>query len=110
MIDWLDARRDTRRLEMDESVTLPEGWRYGIHEHAEGATIRTIGRVDLELGDALRIELAGSAQADPDLVHLQYFIATDAGGWALWISCPASEVAENETMLAALTALPAESS
>jgi hypothetical protein len=91
---------------MDASVDLPGRWQYGIHEGAAGATVRSMDRVELELGDALRVELTGIGE-DEDLVHLQYFIATEMGGWALWTSCPSAEVDEHEQAIATLTAIPA---
>jgi len=40
--------------------------------------------------------------ADPvgdDDVHLQYYIFTEAGGWALWLSCARADLASLEAAL-----------
>ena len=39
-----------------------------------------------------------------DLVSLQYFIATDEGGWAIWLSCHPGDLAGNEAALRELNA------
>jgi len=78
---------------------LLHGWRYGMHPRAVGMQVRAIGRVELPLGEALRIELES---ADPDasgMGHVQYYIATAAGPWALWLSCPAADLPEAEEAL-----------
>jgi hypothetical protein len=44
--------------------------------------------------------------ADPDgeeIVHVQYYISTESGGWALWISCPRTDLAAREATLQAIT-------
>jgi hypothetical protein len=51
-----------------------------------------LGRIDLPLGEALRIEMVGSEPATEDSAHLQYYIATEYGGWALWISCAEGDI------------------
>jgi hypothetical protein len=84
------------------SAKAPRGWRYGIHPAATGATVRSLGRVDLPLGEALRIELVGPDPATGDTTHLQYYIATEYGGWALWISCAKGQETEVEATLATL--------
>jgi hypothetical protein len=73
-------------------------WRYGIHRRAEGSTVRSLGRVELPLGESLRIELR---DPDPavDTVHLQYYIVTGAGPWALWVSCAPDDVEAREAEL-----------
>ena len=38
-------------------------WRYGIHPNVDGLRVRSLGRVELALGEALRIEML---DADPD--------------------------------------------
>ena len=38
-----------------------------------------------------------------DIVHLQYYIATELGPWALWLSCPREDVADAEASLRELT-------
>ena len=89
---------------MSESPMSPiSGWRYGMHPHAAQMRIRSLERVDLQLGEALRLEMV-NADASDDVVHLQYYIATELGPWALWLSRPQAEVAECEASLRALTA------
>jgi hypothetical protein len=89
---------------MTESLAPPlKRWRTGMHPHATEMQIRSLGRVYLQLGEALRLEMASD---DPSLVgmaHLQYYIATQLGPWALWLSCPPADVAESEASLQALT-------
>ena len=78
---------------------LLHGWRYGIHPRAVGMQVRAIGRVELPLGEALRLELATD---DPDasgMGHIQYYIATAAGPWALWLSSPQADLPEAEAAL-----------
>jgi hypothetical protein len=88
---------------MAESHASPLGrWRNGMHPNATGMRIRSLGRVRLNLGDALRLELETGPDGD-DLVHLQYYIVTDVGPWALWLSCAPEDVADNEASLRELT-------
>ncbi len=82
-----------------EAATPGRGWRYGIHPNAVGSEVRSISRVELPLGESLRIEMSSPAQAGNDVVHLQYYIDTEAGGWSLWVSCPPSETADREAVL-----------
>ena len=79
------------------------GWRNGLDPAAPGLAIRSMTRVRHRLGDALRLELGESGQTDPTLVHLQWFIATRSGPWAMWTTCAPDEVASREEGLAALT-------
>jgi hypothetical protein len=65
--------------------------------------IRSLGRVDLPLGEALRLEMAIATPDGDDIVHLQYYIATELGPWALWLSCPREDLAEREASLQELT-------
>lgn len=74
-------------------------WRYGMHPHATEMRIRSLGRVYLQLGEALRLEMTNTGPDDPDIVHLQYYIATELGPWALWLTCPREDVAAAETSL-----------
>ena len=91
-------------------VSAPPGqWQYGAHPAAPGLEVRSLGRVELPLGDALRLEMAKASAGGPDLVYLQYFIATDEGGWALWLSCRPGELAGNEAVLRELTATEGDS-
>jgi len=74
-------------------------WHYGIDPGVAGLTVRSLRRVDLPLGEAFRLELAGSG-ADGDDVHVQYLVDTDAGPWALWIACPPDDLGRHEALLA----------
>jgi hypothetical protein len=89
---------------MTESQGSPiSRWRYGIHPHAAELRIHSIGRVDLPLGEALRLEMTNAEPEGEDIVHLQYYIATELGPWALWLSCPRSEIEAGEASLRELT-------
>ena len=88
---------------MAESLASPRrGWRYGIHPDATGMRVRSLGRVRLPLGEALRLEMT-SGDEEQDVVHLQYYMATEHGPWALWLSCAPGDVADNEAALQELT-------
>jgi hypothetical protein len=78
---------------------LLHGWRYGMHPHAVGMQIRAIGRVELPLGEALRLELATDDPDGSEMGHVQYYIATAAGPWALWLSRPRADLPEAEAAL-----------
>lgn len=90
---------------MTESTpTAPRGWRYGIHPRVAGTQVRALGRVELPLGEALRIEMVDAEPGGEEIVHLQYYISTEMGGWALWISCARADLEAREAALAAITA------
>jgi hypothetical protein len=96
--------RTRRRTRMTESsATLPRRWRYGVHPGAAGTQIRSLGRVDLPIGEALRLEMVNADLGAEDVVHVQYYISTEAGGWALWLSCARSELAGREAALREMT-------
>ena len=78
---------------------LLEGWRYGIHPRAAGSRVSSLSRVELPLGEALRLELETDDPAGPVERHLQYYVVTEVGPWALWLSCPSEELAEREQAL-----------
>ena len=85
---------------MTESIAAPlSRWRYGMHPNAAEMRIRSLGRVHIRLGEALRLEMTNVQPGQGDLVHLQYYIATELGPWALWLSCPPEVVAECEKSL-----------
>jgi hypothetical protein len=85
---------------MTESLASPVGrWRYGIHPRATEMRIRSLGRVNIELGEALRLEMMNDGPDGEDVVHLQYYILTESGPWALWLSCGRDEVADAEASL-----------
>lgn len=92
----------------EASGTAIANWRYGIHPRAKGMRIRSLGRLDLPLGEALRLEMADPDAADT-IAHLQYYIVTEFGAWALWISCPPDDVAAREAALLTLKPPFAES-
>jgi hypothetical protein len=75
-------------------------WRYGMHPLATDLRVRSLGRVHIQLGEALRLEMASGGPGEDDgTVHLQYYIATELGPWALWLSCPPEEVADADATL-----------
>jgi hypothetical protein len=78
-------------------------WRYGIHPNATDMRITSLGRVHLQLGEALRLEMTSASPDAEDTVHLQYYIATELGPWALWLSFPRNDVADSEAFLRDLT-------
>jgi hypothetical protein len=85
---------------MTESLASPlSRWRYGMHPHAAEMRIRSLGRVHIRLGEALRLEMTNVEPGQGELVHLQYYIATELGPWALWLSCPLEDVADCEKSL-----------
>lgn len=89
---------------MTESIASPGNrWRYGMHPHAKEMRIRSLGRVYLQLGEALRLEMTNADPDRGDIVHLQYYIATELGPWALWLSCSREDVADSEASLRELT-------
>jgi len=96
---------------MTESLASPVNrWRYGMHPHATEMQIRSLERVYLQLGEALRLEMTNAGPGGEDIVHLQYYIATELGPWALWLSCPRGDVADPEGSLRELTPVFAEES
>lgn len=74
-----------------------------MHPNATEMQIRALGRVFLPLGEALRLEMTNDGRDGKDVVHLQYYIVTDAGPWALWLSCAREDVADCEASLRELT-------
>jgi hypothetical protein len=89
---------------MTESIASPGSrWRYGIHPHATEMRIRSLGRVYLQLGEALRLEMTNAEPDSGDVVELQYYIATELGPWALWLSCPREDLADAEASLREIT-------
>ena len=88
---------------MDDLLRNPiPGWHYGLDPEASGLAVRSMERVHHHLGDALRLELADPSGFGVE-VHLQWFIATRVGAWALWIACPPDEAAAHEAELAAVS-------
>ena len=79
------------------------GWQPGIHPHAAGMRVLSLERVELPLGEALRLELAGSAPDEADTANVQYLISTEAGQWALWLSRPRAELPDSEAALRRLS-------
>jgi hypothetical protein len=89
---------------MTESLAPDVGrWRYGMHPQASEMRISALGRVELQLGEALRIEMMYADGSQEHLVHLQYYIATALGPWALWLSCAREDVEDCESTLRELT-------
>lgn len=89
---------------MTESLASPlSRWRTGMHPHATEMRIRSLGRVHIQLGEALRLEMMKADSDGEDIVHLQYYIATELGPWALWLSCGRDDIADCEASLRELT-------
>lgn len=89
---------------MNESLaTLPRQWRYGVYPDAAGMKIVSLGRIDLPIGEALRLEMVNADPGGEDVVHLQLYIATDAGEWALWLSCARGDLADLEAPIHEMT-------
>ena len=85
---------------MAESSPPPlSRWRYGMHPRAAGMQIGSLGRVDLPIGEALRLEMVNAGPGGEDVVHLQYYIATEHGPWALWLSCARADLSDREAAL-----------
>ena len=85
---------------MAESRESPlSRWRYGFHPHAAGMQIRSLSRVHLQLGEALRLEMTDGDPAHENTVELQYYIATELGPWAVWLSSDRADVADCEKAL-----------
>ena len=74
-------------------------WRFGLHPAASGSVITGLSRTNLPVGEALRIEMSDASE----IIHIQYYVATESGGWALWTSCAADDVDAVEAMLPELT-------
>jgi hypothetical protein len=88
---------------MTESIPSPGSrWRYGIHPTAGEMQIQSLARVYLQLGEALRLEMTSTDEGD-DAVHLQYYIATELGPWAIWLSGTREEAADSEASLREIT-------
>jgi hypothetical protein len=85
-------------MSMNTSPQL-QGWRYGIHPQVAGMRVRSLSRVELPLGEALRLELEGGSPDTSDERHLQYYVTTEAGPWALWLSCSSKELPDREAVL-----------
>jgi hypothetical protein len=81
----------------DQHEPIP-GWQYGLDPRAAGLVVRSISRVDHQLGEALRLELTAPGDAD-GVVHLQWYIATSMGPWAMWTACRPEEAAQHEAVL-----------
>jgi hypothetical protein len=79
------------------------GWRYGIHPSAPGMRVHSLGRVAIELGEALRLELVDDPADEAEIAHLQYYVVTEAGPWALWLTCPRDDLAAREAALQQLS-------
>ena len=94
---------------MDESLAPTiRRWRYGMHPQATEMRILSLGRVELPLGEALRIEMAYADGSQDHVVHLQYYIATELGPWALWLSCAREDAEDCEATLRELTSTTQE--
>ena len=89
---------------MTELIETPlSRWHYGMHPHATEMRIVGLGRVFLQLGEALRLEMAKVDPDGDDDVHLQYYVATELGPWAIWLSCARDDVEASEASLREVT-------
>ena len=61
-------------------------WRYGIHPHATEMRIRSLGAFTFSSAKRSASEMVNAAPDGDEPVHLQYYIATELGPWALWLS------------------------
>lgn len=87
------------------SDQLPDpipGWHYGLDPQAAGLTVVKLERVRHRLGVAMRVEMANPLAA-VDERHVQWFIATRVGPWALWAACTRADLAAREAVLADVT-------
>ena len=91
-------------------MTLPQGWQYGVDPGAVGLRGRALGRIALPAGEALRLEMESGDPGAGGAVHVQYYIDTDAGGWALWLVCRPDELARCEAAVEAIGPEPADES
>ena len=64
--------------------------------------VRGLTRVGLPLGEALRLEMESDSPEESNESHLQYYVVTEAGPWALWLSCPSAELADREAVVQTL--------
>ena len=87
----------------EHSASALGRWRYGMHPRASEMRIRSLGRVHLQLGEALRLQMVSADPLDQETVHLQYYIATELGPWALWLSSAPEDAADSESSLRHLT-------
>jgi hypothetical protein len=83
----------------DLTGTSLHGWHLGFHPGASGLHVRSLERVEVPLGEALRLEMTPREPGADDVVHLQYYVVTAAGPWALWSSSPRSDLAAREAAL-----------
>jgi hypothetical protein len=96
---WMSPPPRPKRPSGDPSGIALRHWHYGVHPRAAGMEIRSLGRVEMRLGQALRIEMADPTADDADTAHVQYYIVTDAGPWALWLSCDRADLEAREAGL-----------
>jgi hypothetical protein len=87
----------------DPSAAPLRRWRYGMHPRAAGMQVRSLGRIELPLGEALRLEMVSADPDEADVAHLQYYVYTEAGPWALWLTCPRGELGDREDALHEMT-------
>ena len=72
---WLEATADEFRGHMDPTQ--------------EDAFVRSVERVRIPAGEAIRVEIvSGPGPALPfEVVQIQYYVPTDSGPMALWFAC-----------------------
>ena len=89
---------------MTDISSPPGRWHYGLHPAAAGLRVNSLPRIVLQLGEALRLEMEDAGGGD-DSIHVQYYIDTDEGPWALWLTTTRAEVAADEASIKRLTPL-----
>jgi hypothetical protein len=47
--------------------------------------------------------MVGTGSASEATTHLQYYLSTEYGGWALWVTCAESQVADLDASIAAMS-------
>jgi hypothetical protein len=77
---WLDATADEFRGHMVDA--------------RDGRFVRSVERVRIPAGEAIRIEIVeGPEPALPyDVVQIQYYVPTDSGPMALWLACDPADL------------------
>ena len=83
---------------MSEISSPPGRWHYGLHPDAAGMRVISLARIVLQLGEALRLEME-DPDGSTDQIHLQYYIDTELGPWAMWVSTTGETIAADEAAI-----------
>ena len=89
---------------MTDISSPPGRWHYGLHPGAAGLRVSSLARIVIQLGEALRLEMEDAGGTD-ESIHLQYYIDTDEGPWALWLTTTRAEIAADEASIKELAPL-----